>query len=198
MHDDAMHKTSVDDPEILIIPMEAKEGTDKEKSLSLRQSFPLYKKAMAWSILFSTAIIMEGYDTALLGSFYAFPKFTEKYGDFISKDATPPYQLTAAWQVGLSSGALCGEILGLYAAGVIVDKIGYCYTMIGALTLMIATIFIPFFAQSLQTLLIGEILQGIPWGVFQTITTAYASEVCPVSLRAYLTTYVVCLSVCGN
>jgi len=29
-----------------------------------------------------------------------------------------------------------------------------------------------------------------PPGVFQTITTAYASEVCPVALRAYLTTYV--------
>lgn len=39
-------------------------------------------------------------------------------------------------------------------------------------------------------LLAGEILAGLAWGVFQTITTAYASEVMPVSLRAYLTTYV--------
>jgi len=31
---------------------------------------------------------------------------------------------------------------------------------------------------------------GIPWGVFQTLTTAYAAEVCPVALRGYLTTYV--------
>lgn len=56
--------------------------------------------------------------------------------------------------------------------------------------MMIAFIFIPFFAHNLQTLLVGDILQGIPWGVFQTMTTAYASEVCPVALRAYLTTYV--------
>lgn len=48
--------------------------------------------------------------------------------------------------------------------------------MIGALTLMIAFIFIPFFSQDLPTLLAGEILCGIPWGVFQTLTTAYASE----------------------
>lgn len=27
-------------------------------------------------------------------------------------------------------------------------------------------------------------------GVFQTLTTTYAAEVCPVPLRAYLTTYV--------
>jgi SP family general alpha glucoside:H+ symporter-like MFS transporter len=93
-------------------------------------------------------------------------------------------------QTGLSDGALVGEILGLYAAGIIVDRIGYRYTMMASLTMMIAFIFIPFFAQNLQTLLIGDILQGIPWGVFQTMTTAYASEVCPVALRAYLTTYV--------
>lgn len=55
---------------------------------------------------------------------------------------------------------------------------------------MTAFIFIPFFSQNLQTLLAGEILQGIPWGIFQTMTTAYASEVAPVALRAYLTTYV--------
>jgi len=62
--------------------------------------------------------------------------------------------------------------------------------MLIALFSMICFIFIPFFAQNLQTLLVGEVLQGIPWGVFQTMTTAYASEVAPVALRAYLTTYV--------
>ena len=33
-----------------------------------------------------------------------------------------------------------------------------------------------------------DVLQ--PWGVFQTLTITYASEVCPVALRGYLTTYV--------
>lgn len=47
-----------------------------------------------------------------------------------------------------------------------------------------------FTAQNVQTLLAGEILCGIPWGVFQTLTITYASEVCPVALRGYLTTYV--------
>lgn len=56
--------------------------------------------------------------------------------------------------------------------------------------LVLAFIFIVFFAQNLPMLLAGEVLLGIPWGVFQTITTTYAAEVCPVALRAYLTTYV--------
>ena len=62
--------------------------------------------------------------------------------------------------------------------------------MMGALFLVTCFIFIVFFAKSLTMLLIGEILCGIPWGVFQTLTTAYAADVCPVQLRAYLTTYV--------
>jgi len=33
-------------------------------------------------------------------------------------------------------------------------------------------------------------LSSLPWGIFQTITTTYAAEVTPVSLRPYLTTYV--------
>lgn len=45
-------------------------------------------------------------------------------------------------------------------------------------------------AQNVQTLLAAEILCGIPWGIFQTICITYASEVCPVALRGYLTTYV--------
>ena len=45
-------------------------------------------------------------------------------------------------------------------------------------------------------LLAGEILCGIPWGVFQTITTAYAAEVTPVALRPFLTTYVNLCWVC--
>jgi hypothetical protein len=87
--DTTMRKTSVASPKILAITLEAKRGTDNEKAMTLTQSFPLYRKAMAWSILFSMAIVMEGYDTSLLESFYAFPKFTKKYGEFIGNDDTP-------------------------------------------------------------------------------------------------------------
>lgn len=62
--------------------------------------------------------------------------------------------------------------------------------MIASLVALTGSIFIPFFAENLITLEVGEILCGIPWGIFQTLTTAYASEVCPTQLRAYLTTYV--------
>jgi SP family general alpha glucoside:H+ symporter-like MFS transporter len=169
---------------------EAKEAAQTEKNMSLIQAIRLYPKAAGWSILLSTSIVMEGYDTALLGNFYAFLPFTKRYGVLVPGSNPPNYQITPSWQNGLSNGAQVGEILGLYGAGIVVDKIGYRKTMLISLFSMICFIFIPFFAQNLQTLLVGEILQGIPWGVFQTMTTAYASEVAPVVLRPYLTTYV--------
>ena len=96
----------------------------------------------------------------LLNSFYGLPQFNQKYG-VKSSDGT--YTVPAAWKSGLSNGALCGEILGLFVNGIISEKYGYRKTMIGALAMMVALIFIPFFSQNVQMLLAGEILCGIPW-----------------------------------
>lgn len=151
------------------------------------QAFKLYPKAVGWSILLSTAIVMEGYDVSLLSNFYALPQFNEKYGK-LQPDGS--YVVPAPWKSALSNGVIVGEVLGLYLTGIIQDKFGYRKTILGALVLVTCFIFVVFFAHNVQMLLAGEILCGIPWGVFQTLTTAYASEVCPVALRAYLTTYV--------
>ena len=122
-----------------------------------------------------------------MGSFYAYPAFQAKYGQRLPNGKVG---LSAAWQAGLSNGVNVGEILGLFVNGIVSEKYGYRKTMIVSLILTIGFIFINFFAQNVQTLLVGEILIGIPLGVFQTLTVTYASEVCPVVLRAYLTTYV--------
>jgi SP family general alpha glucoside:H+ symporter-like MFS transporter len=165
----------------------ARSATTKEHDMSLLQGIKLYPKAVGWSILISTCIAMEGYDISLLSNFYAFPQFRRKYGEQL-KDGT--YQVTAPWQAGLSNGANVGEIIGLFINGWASERFGYRYTVITCLTLIIAFTAIFFTAQNVETLQVAEILCGIPWGVFQTLTITYASEVCPVALRGYLTTYV--------
>lgn len=40
---------------------EAKLATEQEQAMSLWQGIKLYPKAIGWSVLLSTAIIMEGY-----------------------------------------------------------------------------------------------------------------------------------------
>lgn len=166
---------------------DAKLATEKEHSMSLWQGIKLYPKAIAWSVLISTCIVMEGYDVSLVNNFYAFQQFNKKYGEQLP-DGT--YQVPAAWQSGLSNGATVGEIIGLLINGWVSERFGYRYTVMGCLCLVIAFTAIFFTAENVVALQVAEILCGIPWGVFQTITITYASEVCPVALRGYLTTYI--------
>ncbi|CAK7223729.1 hypothetical protein SBRCBS47491_005306 [Sporothrix bragantina] len=165
----------------------AKSAAEREHSMTLLQGIKLYPKAIAWSMLISTCIVMEGYDVCLINNFYAFDQFNRKYGTQLPSGE---YQVSAAWQSGLSNGANCGELIGLLLNGWVSERFGYRYTVIGCLVLVTAWISIFFTAQNTATLLVAEILCGIPWGVFQTLTITYASEVCPVALRGHLTTYV--------
>ncbi|KAH6677927.1 general alpha-glucoside permease [Plectosphaerella plurivora] len=167
---------------------DARNATAREHSLTLRESFRLYPKAIAFSAIFSTAIIMEGYDLSLMGAFYGYDSFQDKYGN--ESDGEGGKVISANWQTYIQVGGLLGQIIGLYINGWVSDTIGYKRTMLASQIMMIAFIFIPFFAQNLEMLLAGSILLGVPWGVFQTLTIAYASDIAPVVLRPYLSSYV--------
>lgn len=165
----------------------AKSASDKEHSMTLMEGIKTYPRAILWSMLISTCIVMEGYDICLINNFYAFDVFNQKYGNQLP-DGT--YQISAAWQSGLSNGANVGELIGLLINGYVSERFGYRWTVIICLGLICCWTSLFFTAQNVQTLLAAEILCGIPWGVFQTLTITYASEVCPVAMRGYLTTYV--------
>ena len=185
--DSVFRRASEANPQFLQLNEDAAGAAANEQNQTFWQAIHQYPKAVGWSVLLSTAIVMEGYDTLLLGNLYGLAQFQQRYG-YLQPNGD--HVIPASWRSGLNNGANVGEILGLFVTGIIQDKIGYRKTIIGALCLVICFIFIVFFAKSLTMLLIGEILCGIPWGVFQTLTTAYAADVCPVQLRAYLTTYV--------
>jgi hypothetical protein len=112
-------------------------------------------------------------DTVLISSFFAFPPFNKKFG---VEYQPGKFQVTAPWQSGLSNGARVGEILGLLINGVVAERYGYRFTMIGSLLAMIGFIFIPFFAQNIETVRFVVRADVPQWGVFQTLTTTYAAE----------------------
>jgi MFS transporter, SP family, general alpha glucoside:H+ symporter len=140
------------------IAEDAARAAAAERSMTLREGLKLYPRAVMWSVLISTCIVMEGFDIVLINSLYGLPAFQQRFGVQL-EDGT--YQITAAWQSGLSNGALVGEMIGLMMVGWLSEKFGYRKTMIGALVLVAGFIFLLFFAQSLTMLLIGEILCGI-------------------------------------
>ena len=43
-----------------------------EKEMTIMEAIKAHKKAVLWSLVISTCVIMEGYDTNLLGNFYAY------------------------------------------------------------------------------------------------------------------------------
>ncbi|UKZ72402.1 hypothetical protein TrVFT333_000031 [Trichoderma virens FT-333] len=139
----------------------ARQAAQVEHSLGFIQALRNYPKAVMWSVLLSTSIIMEGYDI-----------------------------ISASWQNGLSNAVSIGTIVGAFANGYFTHKFGYRKVLLASLLLVVGFVFIPFFAPNLGVLLVGELLCGIPWGVFATMAPAYASEVCPMALRGYLTVYV--------
>lgn len=174
------------DKEISAMYANAAAATEKEQSMTLLEGLRLYPKAIAWSVLISSCCAMEGYDISLLGNFYAFAPFNRKFGVELD-DGT--WQVPARWQTGLSNGAQCGQIIGLIVNGIFTERHGYRKVLMASLIWLAAVITLFFCAPNIKVLLAGEILAGIPWGVFQSIAISYASDVCPIALRGYLTCY---------
>ena len=164
-------------------------------------------QAIGWAAAASMSIIMEGYDTALLGAFWGLPAFREHYGEYLPDKQE--YQVPAPWQIGIGQASTIGNFFGessavdnarLYLAeeqfsgifwgSFLIDRFGYRRSLLLNLFLMIPFIAIVTFAPDKPVLLVGELLCGVPWGVFSTLAEAYSSEVCPLTLRGYLTTYV--------
>ena len=54
---------------------EAAEVFVDEKELGPLAALKAYPKAVMWSLIMSTCVIMEGYDTNLLGNFFAYRKY---------------------------------------------------------------------------------------------------------------------------
>ncbi|KAJ7121612.1 maltose permease [Mycena epipterygia] len=161
---------------------------EAEHKMSIRDALRIHKKAVIWSMVLSAALIMEGYDVVVIASFYGQPAFLKRFG--VEDPATGLNVIPAPWQSGLGNGSSAGGIIGLIINGWASERFGPRRTYIISMLGMIVSIFGPVFSQSLEALVASEIVCGLFWGVFQTLTTAYASEVCPIALRHYLTAYI--------
>ncbi|KAK5087458.1 hypothetical protein LTR70_009195 [Exophiala xenobiotica] len=163
----------------------------EEKNMTIPQAIKVYKKAILWCFAISCVVIMEGYDTNLLGNFFAYPSFQRRFGDRVPVTEQTPegYSLSAAWQTGLGQGAGVGSIFGTILNGWLVTAFGPRKVLLCTLCVMSCFLFIVFFAPSKQVLLVGQILLGFEWGIFATTSPAYASEVLPTQLRVFMTSW---------
>ena len=128
---------------------------------------------------------MESYCVFLMGSFVTLPAFVHKFGaPSTSSGAINGRIITYTWQSAFQCGGPIGALVGVLIAGPITSRIGYRWATIGGLMTLNFFILIFYFGDHLGVLLVSQLLEGIPWGIFIANAPAYCSEIVPLRLRA--------------
>ena len=128
---------------------------------------------------------MEGYDVTLLGSFFGYPSFRARYGEYLNEDSG--FQISANWQQKFNCLGALANIIGALLNGWATSRWGHRRVLMFTLVALTGFIFIVFFAPTIEVMLVGQFLCGIPWGVFATTGPSYAAEVTPLAIRGFLT-----------
>jgi len=162
--DDTLRKMSVAVPNLAELSADAKNASDHERRMGFREGCKLYPKAIFFSFALSLAVIMEGYDTYLISNFYPLPQFARKFGQPSGfENGVQQYEVPSHWQQALGNGTAVAQIIGLFINGIVSERIGYRWTMIGGLLGIACFIFITFFAVNVKMLVAGYVLSGLPW-----------------------------------
>ncbi|KFY35428.1 hypothetical protein V494_05927 [Pseudogymnoascus sp. VKM F-4513 (FW-928)] len=183
----ATEKADVLTSDILInqqLMSDAVDGENREHEMTMLAAVKQYPWACFWAFVMCFTIVMESFDMFLNGNFVAIDAFKERYGVWVEGDG---WTIETKWQSALFQSGQCGAFVGVFLAGPITNRIGYRWTTILGLILMNATIFVSFFANSLALLVVGQALEGVPWGLFIANSPAYASEIVPLVLRGIST-----------
>lgn len=158
------------------------DAENQEHNMTVLEAVRAYPAASFWAVNMSCTIIMEAYCLFLIGNFIALPAFAQRYGIYSDKDEK--WVIETKWQSALQVIGPVGAIIGVVIAGPITSRIGYRWATILGLMLLNAFIFIFYFANSLPVILISQLFEGIPWGMFVANSPAYCSEIVPLQLRA--------------
>ena len=108
---EAYRRMSVNNPGVAALKDDAQDATELEHNLTIRDSLKLYPKAVMYSLAFSTAVIMEGYDLALIDSFFGFTSFKRQFGTEDDPENDGEKLIGAAWQSGIKNAVqVSGDI----------------------------------------------------------------------------------------
>ncbi|KAJ5494452.1 Major facilitator superfamily domain general substrate transporter [Penicillium fimorum] len=139
-------------------PEDARAANSHEHSLGVFAALEAYRMAVVWSLVISMSIIMEGFDTALVGSLYAYPSYAQRFGTL--DPSTNTYQIPVKWQSAMGSGPQAGAIIGALLNGYLIQRFGYRSAFTLGVVLMAAFAFVSFFGMTIELQAAGQILCG--------------------------------------
>lgn len=141
----------------------------------------MYSIGACWSIL------MEGYGSPA-GAFWVLEPFLEKYGTW--SDKYGKYIIEADWQMAVGEMASVGCIFGVIVASWQCDKIGYRWSMITNMILYTGFVGLMVFSPNIKVLLVSNLCMGYVWGSMSMMAVTYTSEITPIQLRSYMTSFI--------
>jgi SP family general alpha glucoside:H+ symporter-like MFS transporter len=97
------------------------------------------------------------------------------------------YIVSAQWQIAFNSTASVGGFFGCLGAGYLADKIGKRGTMAMACVVSIVGVLLQILARASVMLLVGKLINGLALGIYLTVSSSYAAEICPVEVRGLTT-----------
>lgn len=130
-------------------------GNQVDAHLSVTEAFRYYWKAILWSFLISNATIMESYDLILNNLLIAYPAFQKTFGEQLPNGS---FSIDSQWQIALKMSTNIGLTIGVFLNGWLSDRWSPRLLMVGAHILVIAFVFISFFAKRIEVLFLGSLL----------------------------------------
>ena len=168
--------------------MESSQLTEEEKSLAhtlfehelgFWQACRFYWPALLWCFFVNLAVILCGFDGALIGSLIGLSPFNKTYGRLVDGS----YAVAPSWLSAFNYAAFIGILPGSLVGGMAYDKFGPRVTLAATSAGSIGAIFLQFFSEGPAILFVGELFNGFITGAYPVIANAYISEVAPVAAR---------------
>ncbi|RDW89812.1 uncharacterized protein DSM5745_01587 [Aspergillus mulundensis] len=153
--------------------------THTQHALGFWEAVNLYRPAAIWSLMINVAVVLKGFDGALVGSIVGLDPFKKQFGYLYNGE----YVVSAAWNGAFNYANSIGGVVGALFAGWVYDRFGPKITLAACSLLSIACIFMEFFAETPVVLFLGELFNGTVIAFYPVVGSAYIGEVCPLVLR---------------
>lgn len=136
---------------------QAKAAHERDMQLGFRAALKNFGPGIFFSMMLSVALIMEGFDVAINGSYWGQTWFLKRFG---SLQPDGKYVVSASWQAACGNASGVGSLIGLMANGYSQYHWGSKPTYLVAMVGMAAAIFLPVFATNVKVLFAGNFVSG--------------------------------------
>ncbi|KFY32323.1 hypothetical protein V493_00308 [Pseudogymnoascus sp. VKM F-4281 (FW-2241)] len=172
-----------------------------EDELTLWQAVSKWRKVVLYCVGLNAAVLLYGYDQAIVGSVSGLPAFQRDFGELMAGKIILPSLWLGLWNVGTPIGVMIGAVIG----GWFQDRVGRRWSLSTGSVIAamgIAVMFTCFVSDEVLTrralFLAGKLVQGLGIGMIMSTTQTWMSEVLPPLLRGPVLSFLSIFTLLGQ